>query len=149
MDQTAPTFEPSILQAMKIEALINRVKKCSESAQYFIYATPNWYGKGGAILALEALRDDERIKACNWDYWISKYNGQPDMYLITHGIKEEKSKIQVFGILTTKQQFCAWVEDGNVYMVGKNEYREQSTQWRKAFTLKELYRFFIKEYINA
>jgi hypothetical protein len=88
------------------------------------------------------LRDDKRIKACNWDYRITRYGGQPNMYMIIHGVKAVR-------INTIRQQFKAWIEDGNANEEAENVWREQTTQWRKVFTLRQLYRFFIKEYIHT
>ena len=45
------------------------------------------------------------------------------------------------------QQFINWITEGNAVKVSKNEYREQTTQWRKIFTLKELKAFFVREFI--
>lgn len=43
-------------------------------------------------------------------------------------------------------RFNNWVYDGNVVRVGRNIFKEQSTQWSKEFTYDELIEFFIKEY---
>jgi|TARA_R110000868_G_scaffold74337_8_gene214969 hypothetical protein len=45
--------------------------------------------------------------------------------------------------------FKKWQEDGNVVKVGADEYVEQSTQWKKRFTLNELKKFFIREFVNV
>ena len=39
-----------------------------------------------------------------------------------------------------------WIEDGNVEMIGEDTYIEQTTQWRKKFTMSELIRFYLKEF---
>ena len=45
--------------------------------------------------------------------------------------------------------FKKWMKEGNVEKVGADLYTEQTTQWKKQFTLSELKKFFIKEYINV
>lgn len=42
--------------------------------------------------------------------------------------------------------FQEWIDDGNVVKVGEDSYIEQTTQWRKKFTLVELKKFFKKEF---
>tara|TARA_R110002074_G_scaffold375047_1_gene551540 strand:- start:67 stop:225 length:159 start_codon:yes stop_codon:yes gene_type:complete len=44
------------------------------------------------------------------------------------------------------QEFKEWMDDGNVEKLGNNVYVEQTTQWRKKFTLTELVRFYQKEF---
>ena len=44
------------------------------------------------------------------------------------------------------QEFKEWMDDGNVEKLGDNVYVEQTTQWKKKFTLVELVAFYIKEY---
>ena len=44
------------------------------------------------------------------------------------------------------EEFKEWMDDGNVEQLGDNVYVEQTTQWRKKFTLVELVAFYIKEY---
>ena len=44
------------------------------------------------------------------------------------------------------QEFKEWMDDGNVEKLGNNVYVEQTTQWKKKFTLTELVAFYIKEY---
>ena len=44
------------------------------------------------------------------------------------------------------QEFKEWMDDGNVEQLGDNVYVEQTTQWKKKFTLVELVEFYIKEY---
>ena len=44
------------------------------------------------------------------------------------------------------QEFKEWMDDGNVEQLGDNVYVEQTTQWKKKFTLVELVAFYIKEY---
>ena len=39
-----------------------------------------------------------------------------------------------------------WMNDGNVEKIGKNTYIEQTTQWKKKFTMSELIEFYIKEF---
>lgn len=53
-------------------------------------------------------------------------------------------------ILTKEQetQFKEWMEDGNVSKIDDNTYLEQTTQWRKEFTLDELKAFFKREYLS-
>ncbi len=43
-------------------------------------------------------------------------------------------------------EFENWMNDGNVVQVGEDTYLEQTTQWRKQFTLTELKEFYQKEY---
>jgi hypothetical protein len=54
------------------------------------------------------------------------------------------------GILTTKQEkdFIEWMNDGNVVKTGEDEYIEQTTQWKKKFTLDELKRFYKREFLQ-
>ena len=40
-----------------------------------------------------------------------------------------------------------WMNDGNAVKIGEDTYIEQTTQWRKKFTKKELTRFFVEEYL--
>jgi len=44
------------------------------------------------------------------------------------------------------KEFKEWMDDGNVEQLGDNVYVEQTTQWKKKFTLVELEMFYIKEY---
>ena len=44
------------------------------------------------------------------------------------------------------QEFKEWMDDGNVEKIGDDVYVEQTTQWKKKFTLVELVAFYIKEY---
>jgi len=44
------------------------------------------------------------------------------------------------------EEFKEWMDDGNVEQLGDNVYVEQTTQWKKKFTLVELVAFYIKEY---
>ncbi len=44
------------------------------------------------------------------------------------------------------QEFKEWMDDGNVEKLGTDVYVEQTTQWKKKFTLTELVAFYIKEY---
>jgi hypothetical protein len=39
-----------------------------------------------------------------------------------------------------------WMDDGNVEKIGKDTYIEQTTQWRKKFTMSELIEFYLKEF---
>ena len=39
-----------------------------------------------------------------------------------------------------------WIKDGNAVKVGPDTWIEQTTQWKKKFTGKELRKFFIREY---
>ena len=45
-----------------------------------------------------------------------------------------------------EKEFKDWMEDGNVEMIGEDTYIEQTTQWRKKFTMSELIRFYLKEF---
>jgi len=49
---------------------------------------------------------------------------------------------------TQLRDFKAWIKDGNATEVEPNVWLEQTTQWRKRFTLNELQKFFKKEYLN-
>ena len=40
-----------------------------------------------------------------------------------------------------------WIEDGNVVKIGEDAYLEQTTQFNKIFTKKELIAFFIREFL--
>jgi len=44
------------------------------------------------------------------------------------------------------EEFKEWMDDGNVEQLGADVYVEQTTQWKKKFTLVELVAFYIKEY---
>ena len=44
------------------------------------------------------------------------------------------------------EEFKEWMDDGNVEQLGTDVYVEQTTQWKKKFTLVELVAFYIKEY---
>ena len=46
------------------------------------------------------------------------------------------------------EEFNQWFNDGNACKVGANKYVEQSTQYKKYFTLEELITFYKKEYKN-
>ena len=41
-----------------------------------------------------------------------------------------------------------WMNDGNVEKIGEDTYIEQTTQWKKEFTMVELEKFYIKEFIE-
>ena len=41
-----------------------------------------------------------------------------------------------------------WINDGNVEKVGDDTYIEQTTQWRKEFTMKELEKFYMREFVD-
>jgi len=41
-----------------------------------------------------------------------------------------------------------WINDGNVEKIGEDVYVEQTTQWRKEFTMKELEKFYMREFID-
>ena len=45
-----------------------------------------------------------------------------------------------------EKEFKDWMEDGNVEKIGEDAYIEQTTQWRKKFTMSELIGFYNKEY---
>ena len=45
-----------------------------------------------------------------------------------------------------RANFNSWYNEGNAVRVAVDKYREQSTQWKKVFTLAELEKFYIKEY---
>ena len=46
------------------------------------------------------------------------------------------------------EEMITWMKAGNVVKVSKNRYIEQTTQWKKLFTKKELINFFIREFKN-
>ena len=41
-----------------------------------------------------------------------------------------------------------WMNDGNVEKIGEDTYIEQTTQWKKEFTMVELEKFYMKEFIE-
>jgi|TARA_Y100000361_G_scaffold4671_1_gene4054 hypothetical protein len=41
-----------------------------------------------------------------------------------------------------------WLKSNNVVKLDNNKYIEQTTQWKKEFTLKELKAYYKKEFIN-
>ena len=44
------------------------------------------------------------------------------------------------------EEILEWMKDGNVERIADNTYIEQTTQWRRKFTLEELIKFYIKEF---
>lgn len=44
--------------------------------------------------------------------------------------------------------FLSWIKSDNVIKTGKNEYREQVSQYSILFTRIELYAYFVREYYN-
>ena len=51
----------------------------------------------------------------------------------------------------TKEQlkdFQSWINDGNAFETRQGVWVEQTTQWRKEFTLASLKAFFTNEYLN-
>jgi len=51
-----------------------------------------------------------------------------------------------FKTIEDVKRFHAWKNDGNVVKVSENQYKEQTTQWKKLFTIEELKAFFIREF---
>ena len=41
-----------------------------------------------------------------------------------------------------------WINDGNVVKIGNDAYIEQTSQWKRVFTKKELIEFFIREFLE-
>jgi len=41
-----------------------------------------------------------------------------------------------------------WMNDGNVEKIGEDTYIEQTTQWKKEFTMVELEKFYMKEFVE-
>ena len=78
------------------------------------------------------------------------------MTLTTEELREEiyTYLIQEFYYLTHEEitdmidvgMIINWIGDGNVEKIGKDTYIEQTTQWRKKFTMSELIRFYLKEF---
>jgi len=53
--------------------------------------------------------------------------------------------------LMTKEEtieFSKWLNSDNVIFHSNNVYLEQTTQYKKRFTLKEIRLFYINEYMN-
>ena len=48
----------------------------------------------------------------------------------------------------TKEEFKKWLKSDNVLKIKKNNYIEQTTQWRCLFTKKEIKKFYKKEFKN-
>jgi len=44
------------------------------------------------------------------------------------------------------EEFKEWMDDGNAEKIGEDTYIEQTTQWRREFTLTELIEFYVEEY---
>jgi len=44
------------------------------------------------------------------------------------------------------QEIIDWIEDGNAVEIRDGVWKEQTTQWRKEFTTKELIDFFHREF---
>ncbi len=78
------------------------------------------------------------------------------MTLTTEQLREEiyTDLIQEYDYLTHEEitdmvdvnMVINWIEDGNVEQVGEDTFIEQTTQWRKKFTLTELIAFYLKEF---
>jgi len=45
-----------------------------------------------------------------------------------------------------EQEILEWIEDGNALKIGPDTWVEQTTQWKRKFTTKELKTFYQKEY---
>jgi hypothetical protein len=45
------------------------------------------------------------------------------------------------------EDFNNWIKEGNAVKIGANIYIEQTTQYKKHFSLDELKQFYIKEYL--
>lgn len=43
------------------------------------------------------------------------------------------------------KRFLKWLKSDNVIKTDKNQFIEQTTQWRKTFTRKELWEFYLRE----
>ena len=41
-----------------------------------------------------------------------------------------------------------WMNDGNVEKIGEDTYIEQTTQWKKKFTMKELEKFYMTDILG-
>ncbi len=48
----------------------------------------------------------------------------------------------------TNKQIKEYIKDGNAFQVSENVYLEQTTQYRKKFTLLELKQFYYNEYLK-
>ena len=78
------------------------------------------------------------------------------MTLTTEQLREEiyTDLIQEYDYLTHEEitdmvdvnMVINWIEDGNVEQVSEDTFIEQTTQWRKKFTLTELIAFYLKEF---
>lgn len=55
-------------------------------------------------------------------------------------------RLQILHSLCAVGMVVDWMEDGNVEKIGEDTYIEQTTQWRKKFTMSELIRFYLKEF---
>jgi len=55
-------------------------------------------------------------------------------------------RLQILHSLCAVGMVVDWMEDGNVEKIGEDTYIEQTTQWRKKFTMAELIRFYLKEF---
>jgi len=42
-----------------------------------------------------------------------------------------------------------WINDGNAHRIGQDAYIEQTTQWKKVFTYKELVEFYKREFLDC
>ncbi len=49
---------------------------------------------------------------------------------------------------STNKQINEYIENGNAFEVSENVYLEQTTQYRKKFTLLELKQFYYNEYLK-
>ena len=78
------------------------------------------------------------------------------MTLTTEQLREEiyTDLIQEYDYLTHEEitdmvdvnMVINWIEDGNVEQIGEDTFVEQTTQWKKKFTLTELIAFYLKEF---
>ena len=78
------------------------------------------------------------------------------MTLTTEQLREEiyTDLIQEYDYLTHEEitdmvdvnMVINWIEDGNVEQIGEDTFIEQTTQWKKKFTLTELIAFYLKEF---
>ena len=46
------------------------------------------------------------------------------------------------------EEILEWMRDGNVERIADNTYIEQTTQWRKKFTMKELEKFYMTDILG-
>lgn len=98
------------------------------------------------LIKLQAKRFVLEVVINGYQSAILRYNGDrhSQKYLREKKLIHEKKLEQI----TIDIEFIEWMQDGNAEKIGDDQYVEQTTQWKKKFTLTGLKRFFETEFIN-